>query len=74
MYLMGNFAVDVMKNAGFEKKIQLGFMQFPANYPGHSDGRRRPHGHAAYSVQGPEQGRREEVLGLSREAGGSNRK
>ncbi len=33
MYLMGNFAVDVMKNAGL-KEDQLGFMQFPAITPG----------------------------------------
>ena len=33
MYLMGNFAVDVMKNGGI-KEEQLGFMQFPVITPG----------------------------------------
>jgi len=33
MYLMGNFAVDVMKNGGL-KEEQLGFMQFPEITPG----------------------------------------
>ncbi|MCG8508140.1 MAG: extracellular solute-binding protein, partial [Rhodospirillales bacterium] len=33
MYLMGNFAVDVMKNAGLTED-QLGFMQFPEITPG----------------------------------------
>jgi len=33
MYLMGNFAVDVMKNGGL-KPQQIGFMQFPEITPG----------------------------------------
>lgn len=33
MYLMGNFAVDVMKNAGL-KEDQIGFVQFPVITPG----------------------------------------
>lgn len=33
MYLMGNFAVDVMKNGGL-KPEQIGFMQFPEITPG----------------------------------------
>jgi multiple sugar transport system substrate-binding protein len=41
MYLMGNFAVDVMKNAGL-KEDQIGFVKFPTIDPGIPDAEDAP--------------------------------
>ena len=72
MYLMGNFAVDVMKNAGL-KEDQIGFIKFPTIDPEHPRRRGRADRYGPHPGAGQEQGRRQEVPRLPRQARDADR-